>query len=254
MNASPLSAESTLPAPVLVVEDEPLIRQRLQDVLLGLGYTPDVLNFAESMAQARACMAEGPMALALVDLGLPDGSGIDLIREWRAADPALPILVISAWSTEDAILAALRAGATGYGLKERDDFEVMLSIRSALRGGAPIDPFIARRILELLPDTPSSAPPTVAVDTSTPAPAISVAHEEAPEPDAPPTAGEPLTKREREILKMVANGLSNREISEHLHLSYYTVETHVKRIYRKLCVNTRAMAVHTALTRRDLLG
>ena len=53
------------------------------------------------------------MALALVDLGLPDGSGIDLIAEWRAADPALPILVISAWSTEDAILAALRAGATG---------------------------------------------------------------------------------------------------------------------------------------------
>lgn len=216
----PFSAESTLPAPVLVVEDEPLIRQRLRDVLLGLGYTPDVLNFAESLAQARACIAEGPMALALVDLGLPDGSGIDLIAEWRAADPALPILVISAWSTEDAILAALRAGATGYVLKERDDLEVSISIRSVLRGGAPIDPFIARRILELLPAQALAAPA-----------------EETPQV---------LSKRESEILQLVADGLSNREIAEQLFLSRYTVESHVKRIYRKLAVSSRMMAVQKA--------
>ncbi|QIL73626.1 response regulator transcription factor [Diaphorobacter sp. HDW4B] len=245
---------STLPTPVLVVEDQPEFQQRLREVLLQLGYTPDALLFASTLSEARATVANQPVAMALVDLVLPDGNGRELIGELRMQDPTLGILVVTAWSSEDDILGALRAGATGYVLKERDDFEVMLSIRSALRGGAPIDPFIARRILELLPDTPSSAPPTIAVDTSTPAPAISVAHEEAPEPGAPPTAGEPLTKREREILKMVANGLSNREIAERLHLSYYTVETHVKRIYRKLCVNTRAMAVHTALTRRDLLG
>ncbi len=222
MNASPLSAESTLPAPVLVVEDEPLIRQRLQDVLLGLGYTPDVLNFAESMAQARACMAEGPMALALVDLGLPDGSGIDLIREWRAADPALPILVISAWSTEDAILAALRAGATGYVLKERDDLEVSISIRSVLRGGAPIDPFIARRIIaELQAPTPASSP-------------------------TPAQLEEPLSARELQILRQVADGMSNREIAEQLHLSRHTVECHVKHVYRKLAVNSRVRAISEA--------
>ena len=222
MNASPLSAESTLPAPVLVVEDEPLIRQRLQDVLLGLGYTPDVLNFAESMAQARACMAEGPMALALVDLGLPDGSGIDLIREWRAADPALPILVISAWSTEDAILAALRAGATGYVLKERDDLEVSISIRSVLRGGAPIDPFIARRIIaELQAPTPASSP-------------------------TPAQLEEPLSARELQILRQVADGMSNREIAEQLHLSRHTVECLVKHVYRKLAVNSRVRAISEA--------
>ena len=244
---------STLPTPVLVVEDQPEFQQRLRDVLLQLGYTPDALLFASTLNEARATVAHQPIAMALVDLVLPDGNGRELIGELRVQDPTLGILVVTAWSSEDDILGALRAGATGYVLKERDDFEVMLSIRSALRGGAPIDPFIARRILELLPDTPSTAPPTVAVDTSTPDPSISVADEETPEPDAT-TAGEPLTKREREILKMVANGLSNREIADHLHLSYYTVETHVKRIYRKLCVNTRAMAVHTALTRRDLLG
>lgn len=212
-----------MPAPVLVVEDEPLIRQRLRDVLLGLGYTPDVLNFAESLAQARACMAEGPMALALVDLGLPDGSGIDLIAEWRAADPALPMLVISAWSTEDAILAALRAGATGYVLKERDDLEVSISIRSVLRGGAPIDPFIARRIIaELQP--PGAAP--------APAPL--------------PTLEEPLSTREQQILRMVADGMSNREIADALHLSRHTVECHVKHVYRKLAVNSRVRAVSEA--------
>ena len=222
----PFSAESTLPAPVLVVEDELLIRQRLRDVLLGLGYTPEVLNFAESLAQARACIAGGPMALALVDLGLPDGSGIDLIAEWRAADPALPILVISAWSTEDAILAALRAGATGYVLKERDDLEVSISIRSVLRGGAPIDPFIARRIIaELQP--PGTAP--------TPSAAA-----------APAPLEEPLSAREQQILRLVADGMSNREIADALFLSRHTVECHVKHVYRKLAVNSRVRAVSEA--------
>src|SRR5690606_21662708 len=94
---------------------------------------------------------EGPVGLALVDLRLPDGNGQSLIEELRAEDPGLGILVVSAWSSEELILSALRAGATGYVLKQRDDFEVMLSIRSVLRGGAPIDPFIARRILQLLP-------------------------------------------------------------------------------------------------------
>ena len=112
-----------LPAPVLVVEDEPLVRARLERLLHQLGYPADALLFAGSLAEARGRLADAPVALALVDLGLPDGNGIELIAELRAADPALGILVISAWSTEDAILAALRAGATGYLLKERDDLK-----------------------------------------------------------------------------------------------------------------------------------
>ncbi len=245
---------ATLPAPVLVVEDQPEFQQRLRDVLQQLGYSAEALLFASTLGEARATLASQPVAMALVDLVLPDGNGRTLIAELREQDPSLGILVVTAWSSEEDILGALRAGATGYVLKERDDFEVMLSIRSALRGGAPIDPFIARRILELLPDTAGVQAPTAAADTA--APTVSVANEkEAPESESePPTANEPLTPREREILKMVANGLSNREIAEHLHISYYTVETHVKRIYRKLCVTTRAMAVRTALMRSDLLG
>ena len=221
MLATPVfSDETTLPSPVLVVEDEPLLQQRLRGVLLGLGYAPDALVFAASLAEARACLAAQPVALALVDLALPDGSGMALIAQMRADDPGLGILVVSAWSSEEAILGALRAGATGYVLKERDDIEVSLSIRSVLRGGAPIDPFIARRILELLPASALAAPAEA--------------------------SAEALSKREAEILQLVADGLSNREIAEQLFLSRYTVESHVKRIYRKLAVSSRMMAVQKA--------
>lgn len=143
--------QAVLPSPVLVVEDEPLLQQRLQGILLQLGYAPDALLFAASFSEARACLASQPVSLALVDLMLPDGSGRDLIAHMRAESPEMGILVVSAWSSEESILSALRAGATGYILKERDDIEVSMSIRSVLRGGAPIDPFIARRILQLLP-------------------------------------------------------------------------------------------------------
>ena len=134
------------------------------------------------------------------------------------------ILVISAWSTEDAIMAALRAGATGYVLKERDDLEVSLSIRSVLRGGAPIDPFIARRVIGELYQAPSSSE----------------------EPA--------LSARESEVLTLVAEGLSNREIGERLFISRYTVESHVKHIYRKLAVSSRIRAISEARSRGLLDG
>ena len=223
MSAEPLSADPTLPAPVLLVEDEPLIHRRLKALLLQLGYTEDALISAASLKEARACLAHQPFALILVDLGLPDGNGIDLIGEIHAADASLPVLVISAWCTEDAILAALRAGATGYVLKERDDMEVALSIRSVLRGGAPIDPFVARRIIdELRPKTEQPAA-MQQIDT--------------------------LSPRESEILGLVAQGLGNREIAERLNLSRYTVECHIKHIYRKLAVSSRTRAIHTARSR-----
>lgn len=225
----PLPPELLLPAPVLVVEDDPLIRQRLLGILAHLGYQADALLFAETLAQARHLVQESPIALALVDLGLPDGNGIDLITELRNSDPALGILVISAWSTEDVLLGALRAGATGYVLKERDDLEVSLSIRSVLRGGAPIDPFIARRIIAELQPAPSPSKETAASDEVK------------------------LSMREGQILELVAEGLANREIAERLFLSRYTVECHIKHIYRKLAVSSRVKAVREARSRGLLL-
>ena len=211
-----------LPAPVLIVEDDALMRERITRLLAQLGYTDDALMLTASLAEARAQMAQQPHALALVDLGLPDGSGIDLIAELRAEDPGLGILVISAWSTEDLILTALRAGATGYVLKERDDMELVLAVRSVLRGGAPIDPFIARRILALS-QAPASSPDRLEEGA--------------------------LTPRENEILQLVAQGMTNREIAESVFLSRHTVECHIKHIYRKLTVSSRVRAVSEARSR-----
>ncbi|WP_370681075.1 response regulator [Comamonas sp. GB3 AK4-5] len=223
-------AAPPLPTPVLIVEDDALIQHRLDRILVTLGYTDTAMCFAASLAQARQHAAQRAFALALVDLGLPDGHGTELIAELRATDPAMGILVISAWSTKEAILAALRAGATGYVLKERDDLEVTLSIRSVLRGGAPIDPFIARRVISEFQQHSADG----------------LRHSTSQE-DAT------LSSREIEILNQVAHGLSHREIAEQLHLSRHTVEAHVRNIYRKLAVNSRIRAVSEARA-RGLLG
>ena len=220
------SSELPLPTPVLVVEDEPLIQQRLARILAQLGYQPDMLCFASTLAAARQLAAQRHYALALVDLGLPDGNGTALIAALRAQDATMGILVISAWSTEEAILQALRAGATGYLLKERDDLEVMLSIRSVLRGGAPIDPFIARRVMIEFQQQPAS--PAVA-------PMAAASEDDALSP--------------RDILQQVANGLSHRETAERLHISRHTVEAHIRNIYRKLSVNSRLRAITEARAR-----
>ncbi len=196
--------------------------------MLAIGYQAENLYFAQDLSQANKLLEKYSASFALVDLGLPDGNGIEFIESLKKYDPTITILVISAWSTEDAILNALSAGATGYVLKERDDLEVSLSIKSVLRGGAPIDPFIAQKILKQLqlnekitPNKPSNEQKTNDIEAV-------------------------LSKREMGILELVSQGLSNKEIADQLSLSRYTVESHIKHIYRKLAVCNRAKAIDTA--------
>lgn len=211
-----------VPSPLLVVEDEPVMHERLYTILVGLGYEATALSFAGSMLEARHQLSNQPFAMVLVDIGLPDGNGIELIRELHWQDAALPIIVISAWSSDQVILEALQAGAIGYLLKERDDIEISLSIRSSLRGGAPIDPFVAKRILAMM--NTIASPPGASLSAKGPA----------------------LTTREIEILGMVAKGLTNKEISNVLCLSRFTVECHIKNTYKKLAVGSRTEAVFEA--------
>ena len=128
---------------------------------------------------------------------------------------------MSAFAEEETIFAALRAGAVGYLLKDRDDIELTVALRSLQRGGAPLDPMIARRILALLP----AAQPPVA------SPASPSVH---------------LSERELGILSHVAQGYGNREIAELLGLSRLTIEAHTRNIYRKLAVGSRTAAVYEA--------
>ncbi|MBS7777558.1 response regulator transcription factor [Acidovorax sp. CCYZU-2555] len=222
MSKNALPATPILPSPVLLVEDESPIQERLLKIMCELGYSPGFIHVAGTLAEARRLVEARRFALALVDLGLPDGHGCDFIAELRQRDTSMGILVISAWSTQETILRALHAGATGYLLKERDDLEVMLSIRSVLRGGAPIDPFIARHILAELPQAKDDGP------------------DAAPRVQAPSI----LTTREAQILALVADGKSNRDIAEHLQISRYTVECHITHIYRKLEVSSRTKAIN----------
>ncbi|MGO1077505.1 LuxR C-terminal-related transcriptional regulator [Inquilinus sp. CA228] len=206
---------------ILIVDDDPAMVARLRRIVLAAGYPEASCIGAASVAGARAVPGTDRLVLALIDLGLPDGSGVDLVAWLRSRHDDLPILVVSAWSTEEMIMGALRVGASGYMLKERDDLELGLSLRSVLNGGAPIDPFIARRILWQL-GPPATPPPAVASDDVR------------------------LSAREADILTFVSRGLTNREIAELLKISRWTVECHIKRIYRKLAVHSRTEAVHEA--------
>ena len=216
--------ELILPVPVIIIEDEPLIQTRLLNILVDFGYAVEQIILAASIQQAKIKYAQNLPNFALVDLGLPDGNGIALIEHFKQYNHDISILVISAWSTQDTIIAALKAGATGYVLKERDDLEVTLAIRSLLRGGAPIDPFIARQILEQM--SAHADIKTQAVENKIQSSLLSI--------------------REHEILELVAKGMSNREIANFLNLSRYTVECHIKYIYRKLAVSSRINAINTA--------
>lgn len=217
--------DAVLPVPVLIVEDEYVIQCRLKNILKDLGYSDEVLLFANNVREAEYLLQQEPFCLALIDLGLPDGNGISIIEKIHELGSQTLILVVSAWSTQNSLLKAIKAGATGYVLKERDDTEVSLAIRSILRGVAPIDPFIAREILKQI----SSSEPSSSLEQIVPDP-----------------EQESLTQREKEILSLVAQGLSNREIADELCVSRYTVESHIKHIYRKLCVSKRTKAVSTA--------
>ncbi len=216
---------------LLIVGHDPVTQVRLRAILASLGYAHrDALFFADSIAEAAVLPVDDTFVLALIEGELPDGSCVDLIRSLHDRQRGLPVVVIAEQRNELDILGMLRAGAAGYVLKSRDDVEMALYIRSALCGGTPIDPFVAKRLLDLLnrsrldPEPPVAGEPAVASKNS-------------------------LSVRETEILDFVGRGLSNREISCLLSLSTLTVESHLKNIFRKLAVKRRTQAILEARTR-----
>lgn len=205
---------------VLVVEDDPHARARMSRLLRDIAGDAVHVDLAADITQARAlACGEIPYRLALVDVQLPDGNGVDFIDWLRGTRPNLPAVIVSSWAEEGTILQALRNGAAGYLLKNADDLELAAQLRSLRRGGAPIDPVIARRLLELMPQA---------------------------EPVPPPPEAVHLSERETEILQLVSRGLSNREIADATGLSRLTIESHTRNIYRKLAVGSRTAAVFEA--------
>ncbi|MFJ4293274.1 LuxR C-terminal-related transcriptional regulator [Cupriavidus sp. NPDC089707] len=210
---------------LLLVGHEGPMRARLRGILTVLDYTAGALCFANTIEEACARLEQGPLDMALVNTCLPDGSGIDLIRRLRGRSADLPVVVVSSPGTDAEIVGALIAGATGYLLEERDDTELTVSLRGALRGGTPIDPFIAKRLLAAL--VPKHAPTEAKLAAAGSAKPL-------------------LSARETEILVFINKGSTNREIADALSLSRLTIESHVKNIYKKLAVKTRTQAIFEA--------
>ncbi|EHR72281.1 response regulator containing a CheY-like receiver domain and an HTH DNA-binding domain [Burkholderiales bacterium JOSHI_001] len=213
---------------VLIVEDEPEFLQRFAQAVLADG----ALSLVGGVSNGRAGLAlldAQPPDVMLVDLGLPDIDGIELIRHAARHHPGCDVLVVTMFADDAHVMGSLEAGATGYLLKDAQATRITAAIHELRAGGAPISPSIARRVLARFRIAPSSDAPAAA-----------------PAPPAATAAGSPLSERETEILRLVAKGFSFEAVGELLAISPHTVVTHVKKIYRKLAVHSRGEAVYEA--------
>jgi DNA-binding NarL/FixJ family response regulator len=210
-------------AGVLLVEDDEHTRARLASAV-ETHPRLRLLGQAASCAEAQALLEAQCPDVLLTDLGLPDGSGVELIRALRRRHPQSLAMVITVFADERHVVTSLEAGASSYLLKDGTDAEIGRAIEQLLDGGSPISPSIARHVLKRFHALPASQSGTA--------------------PGEPAAAG--LSPREREVLGFVAKGFSYAEIAELLGISVHTVTSHVRHIYEKLAVHSRAEAVYEA--------
>jgi DNA-binding NarL/FixJ family response regulator len=208
---------------VLIVEDEPEFLRRFSEAVLA---DPELrlLAAVSTGGAARALLDTAPPDVMLIDLGLPDIDGVEVIRHAARQCPQCDVLVVTMFGDDGHVLASIEAGATGYLLKDAASDRVAAAIHEVRAGGSPISPSIARRVLMRFRIAPG--------------PAVAAA--------APAAEPSPLSERETEILRLIAKGLSFDTVSELLGISSHTVVAHVKKIYRKLAVHSRGEAVYEA--------
>jgi two-component system nitrate/nitrite response regulator NarL len=236
-----------MPVKVLIVEDNPVARSFLTRVVRESFSDTLVITEAGDLETARrqigplreGVTAADPFKLILVDLELPDGNGMELLAE-LGAYPATKI-VTTLYSDDDHLFPALQCGADGYLLKE-DRFEVLVEeLQKIVRGQPPLSPAIARRLLTHFrhgPATAGSAP------NSGPVPLVSGFQSSRPMPAGrgAPLDHERLTPRESEVLTYLSKGFTIKEIANLMGIKWFTVNDHIKSIYKKLNVSSRAEA------------
>ena len=203
-------------APLLIVEDIPEVAdgivQACQRCFPGV-----TAHQADSLHAARQHMANQRFAIALLDIGLPDGSGLDLIPELLSANPSCYCVITTIFDDSEHLFAALKAGASGYLLKDEPPEVFSDHLQGILSGQPPLSARIARRVLGAC--KPAAQPPEIK-----------------------------LTMREADVLTLIAHGYSVRAAATSLGLSHHTVASYLKEIYRKLQVNSRAEATLQAHT------
>ena len=171
-----------------------------------------------------------PADILVVDLGLPDGSGIDAIHAARATWPRCEIMVATVFGDESHVMRSIAAGATGYLLKDSSAADIVRELRSLHLGGSPMSPLIARQVLMRMRAPVSEAP---------------VPPQPSPQ-SAIPTAA--LSPREYQVLTDITRGFSHDEIAQRLGVSRHTLLTYVRRIYVKLDVHSKVEAINVART------
>lgn len=203
---------------IAVIEDDPMALERVKTALES---APDlsIIAVARNAAEGGVIIDAGGFDVLLCDLGLPDGSGINLIRKAAQKHPTTDIIVITVFADHGKVIDSIKAGARGYLLKDERSDQFADSIREIRRGGSPISPVIARQLLkEFQPKEQRAGGPTQDM----------------------------LSKRELEVLNLLSRGFSFVEIGDILKISRSTVATYVKNIYQKLEVSSRSEAVYEA--------
>ncbi len=205
---------------VLLVEDDAEVRHRFEQTIQDCP-AMSVVGCASTKHKAIRLIETLRFDVLVIDLGLPDGSGIDLIRLANRLHPAADIMVITVYGDEQHVVSSIEAGATGYILKEAEGEDITAQIRLLRSGGSPVSPSVARSVLRALQSHPTGG-------------------------IVPAAEPNPLSTRETEILQLLAKGMSFNEIGQILSISPHTVTAHIKKIYRKLQVHSRGEAVYEA--------
>ncbi|GAB2864152.1 response regulator transcription factor [Actinoallomurus bryophytorum] len=197
---------------LLIVDDHPIVRDGLRGVFAA---EPDLEVVGEAANGAEAIRRAGEADVVLMDLRMPEMGGVEAITRLRETCPDVRVLVLTTFDTDSDVLPAIEAGATGYLLKDAPREELLRAVRSAFRGESVLSPSVAGRLMGRV---------------------------------RRPTDGT-LSKREREVLALVADGTTNREAAKRLFVSEATIKTHLLHIYDKLGVRDRAAAVGEAYKR-----
>ncbi|MFN4043924.1 response regulator [Limnobacter sp.] len=211
---------------VMLVDDDDRIQQALR---LAIETHPELnlVGQAYTLKEAMAVVEELQPEVVLVDLGLPDGSGLELIAHIHQHMPGCESMVLTVFGDESHVISSIEAGATGYLTKDTRTADILDRLKQLRAGGSPISPVIARRLLNRFRgvSTPDQLPTSK-----------TAANQEFT----------PLSEREQQVLEMVAKGFMQAEIADILGVSINTISTYIKRIYKKLAVNSRTSAVHRA--------
>lgn len=210
---------------LLIVEDSKATRERLESAIIE-GDLYQLIASVGTFEEAKSALQDLSPEIVLTDIGLPDGNGIDLIHMLKLPTIKTSLaIVITVFGDAEHVISALKAGASGYILKDDDFMEINNAITCMLNGGSPISPTIARYLLTEL-----------SISTQT---------------DEGEQQGD-LSAREHEILLLVSKGYTSKEIGEILDLSFHTINGYVKNLYKKLSVNSRTEAIYEA-TRKGII-